>query len=487
MGGDGGPNPQGLFDYAKSEMARRSAINKAIKQFIPSQHDVAKKSKRPDKTIFVPTGEVDSEGKAIYLPDLAPVSRVPLKLQEYIISQKASFAKGNGVTLKPSIDNSKVFERVNNNWKENKTNFDLKEIAERKMGETQVAVIFYSDKKEGAVSLDDFRFKYKIVSPLKGDMLYPFFDEDTDDFIAFGREYKRGKDNRFDFYIMNSEGICEIWKYVNKKPKMIDKIVEIEGETIEESLAKESVHDVVVTGYTALPVVYWEQDEGECNGTDELATELETAFSDFLTQMGYSADPILFAKGKAMDMPAKGSAGKFIESDDPEADLKYITPDNATEARDLSFKMLTKFFFGLNRAVLLDMETMKGLGTNISGSALERLLTDPYMNATDMQQGEWGKGIQRMVNFMLSQWKRLMNDKDPELKIECVFSKYSLQDDKERIEVSMAANGGLPVVDHETSIVMAGVVDDAKKTLDKINAQPKQGAAAPTNIPTIVE
>lgn len=461
MGGDG----IDLYDYV-NKSSKKVIAKEAIKQYIPELHDVADYGKRPDKTIMVPGTEVNTTtNKPIYVEDTAKVTRAPLMIQKYIIGQKGSFARGNGVILKPTIEDSKVFDQVKRNWSENKTDFDLKEIAVRQMSETQCAIIFYGEK--GKDKLDQFKFRYKIVSPLKGDELFPFYDEDTDDFIAFGRKYKRNKKNIYDFYVMNEQGFCEIHRFINGKPKMV---ADIADETKEN-------REVIQTKYTKLPVVFFDQDEGECNDTKVIIEELESGFSDYLTQMGYTADPILFAKGAAMDLPAKGVAGKFIETADPAGDLKYLTPDNATEARDLQFKMLIKFIFSLNRSVLLDLETLKGLGA-VSGAALERFLIDVYMDATDRQQGSWGKGIQRMVNWMVSQWI-MLEQKDYDLRVDVMFSKYSLQDDQEKVNLALAANGGKPVIDHETSIGIAGLVDNAGDTLKKIEEETKTEVATP--------
>ena len=48
------------------------------------------------------------------------------------------------------------------------------------------------------------------------------------------------------------------------------------------------------------------------------------------------------------------------------------------------------------------------------------------------------------------------------------FTKYSLVDEQERVTLAMTANGGLPVVDLETSVGMAGLVDNVQATVIKI-------------------
>jgi len=320
------------------------------------------------------------------------------------------------------------------------------------MAYTQAAVIFYGEK--GAESFDDFRYKMKVVSPENGDVLEPFFDEDGN-LIAFGREYDVDKNKRYDFYIIGQSGKVEIRRFDNGKVLLFD-------------IDTDNPSEVLLTKYTKLPIIYWEQDTPECDITNEMREEFETSFSDFLTQMGYSADPILFGKGSVLNLPAKGSAGKFIEGS-ADSDLKFITPDNATESRDLQFRLLQKFIFGLNRAVFLDMETMKELG-DVSGSALERYLMDAYMEASGKQQGYLGMGVQRMANWLTHTWRELING-DKSLRTYITFNKLSMTSEADRVELAMKANGGLPVMTHEASISLAGMEEDSSKALQEITRQ----------------
>lgn len=446
MGGDG----KELYDYLMKEN-RKKAVTDGINQYDPKRHNVAKKSKRPDKIVFVPSGEKDPvTNEDILTTETSPVARVPLSIQKYIITQKASFAIGSGVILASNEEDSELYDYVYTNWKDNKTDFYLKEIAKRMMSETQVAVIFSGEKDKE--KFEDFKFRFKIVSPSDGGLLYPFFDEESGDMVAFGREYKLGKKTIYDLYIKNEAGNCEIRRYENAKP-----MVGLDGEYI-----------VIPLPYTKLPIIYWEQDRPECDDTIELIDELEAGFSDFLTQQGYSADPILFGKGTTLSLPAKGQAGKYIEGSS-DSDLRFITPDNATESRNLQFSMLQKYIFSLNRAVLIDMETMKSLG-NVSGETLKRYLTDALMEARDKQQGYFGMGIQRMVNWLLAEWGNLVGE-EPDLRINVEFTEFSTTSDMDRVELAVKANGGQPVIDLAGGVAIAGLTDNVAKTLENIKLE----------------
>lgn len=451
---------QELYGQIRGE-SKPQQIRRGAAAYNPKLHSILDKGKRPDKTVFKPNGQKDPKtGEDILVEDTEPVSRIPVAFENYIIKQKATFTAGGGVTLKPSKEGSQLFKYIEQNWYDNKTDFALEGIFRQVMAYTQAAVIFYGER--GAERFEDFRYKFKIVGPENGDVLEPIFDDDSGDMIAFGREYTLtidGKDvTRYDLYVTNEQGFVEIRRYENGEPLL----------SFSDELGEPTY--IFRTPYTKLPVVYWSQDAPECDITSEMVEEFEIALSDFVTTQYYSSDPILFGKGTVLNLPAKGSPGKFIEGS-ADSELKFVTPDNATESRELQFRMLRDFIFGLNRAVYLDIETMKALG-DVSGVALKYYLIDAYMEATSKQKGYLGMGVQRMVNWMLHEWKELTGlDKD--LRVYAEFSQYEVDDEMSKVELAMKANGGLPVMTHASSITYAGLEEDSVLALETINKQEK--------------
>lgn len=451
MGGDG----KELYTSLR-KLSRTQSVSRGIKQYNPKLHDVTDPIKRPSKIIFVPNGQKDPvTGQDILVQDFAPVTRVPVGFEQYIISQKATFAAGSGVTLKPSIPDQELYGHVSRNWYDNKTDYQLQDIFRQVMAYTEAAVIFYGE--QGAESFDDFRYRMKVASPECGDKLEPFFNEDTDDLIAFGREYEIDGKTRYDFYVIGEQsGRVEIRRFENGA--LMRAFDGIDGEPSE----------VFVTPYTKLPIVYWSQRAPECDITSEMREEFEEAFNQFCTQMGYSGEAILFGRGTTMGLPAKGMAGKYMEGS-ADSDLKYVQAESQHESRGFQFDLMQKFIFGLNRSVFLDMETMKELG-DVSGAALERYLMDAYMEATGKQQGYLGMGVQRMVNWLLHEWRELAGG-DPKLRIWVEFQQYSVTSEVDRVELAMKANGGKPVVTHQRSIDMAGLEEDTEEALQIINSE----------------
>lgn len=466
MGGDGDPgDPKALYNQARN-MARKKAVADGEKQYDYDRHDVVSHAKRPDKPIFVPTGEKNPvTGEDLLKKDYAAPSRIPLAVQRYIIDQKASFAAGNGIKLRPSDENSPVFNDVYRNWYAVKADFYLRDIAKWQMADTQVAVIFYGEPD--AESFDEFNYRFYLTGPsIDGAILEPQFDRYRR-LTAMGREYTDPETGKtiYELYIAPNPD------QPGSKP-ILRTYTESGSSYTDEELP-----------YPKLNVVYWEQERPECDPVKELINRWENSFSDFDTQTSYSADPILFGKGRAISMPAKGAAGKFIEGSE-DSDLKFVTPADATSSRELQFSLYQKYTFFLSRAVILDLDTMQGLG-DLSGAAMDRLLTDPYLEALSKQHGSWGMGIQRMVNWMLAAWKDLRDVPTDKTTIDVAFTKYRVEDRRENVETLLLANGQQPLISQEASISEAGLADDPAVEFQRIKkeAQERQAAEAPPGPP----
>lgn len=460
MGGDG---IECYNAFRKSYQTRDQIVAQAVNQYVPEYHDIMSTSKHPDEILCVESGEVDEYGEPIMTNEIVPITRIPLAIEKDIINKKAIFAYGGGILLEPTKDKSKLFQRVESNFYDSKLDLISKEILTHCMASTQAAVLFYSPTAD---SVDKFRFRHKIVSPLKGDKLEPFFDEDTDDLIAFGREYKRGDKVRYDLYVKNEAGFVEIRRYENGKPLFKSGILEmpdINGNMIQ---VEGQVADVTVTPYTKLPVIYMELPQGECHDIAELRKNYEIAYSGFWDQNDRTGDPILFGKGDTLSLPAKNKRGKYIEGS-ADSDLKFLSPENATESRALQFKMAENYMYSLCNSVKFDLETFKGAGVT-SGEAIDKLLTPMFLDAKEKQDGILGMFYQRLINWLLHETRELFGG-ESDLRVYVKFKPMSFKSDAEQISLVMQANGGLPVVSHLESIVMAGLSTDAQKTLDEIN------------------
>lgn len=455
-------DPDFYSSLQKCSQTRESIIKTAISQYIPELHEIMDKSIYPDEILCVESGEVDEYGEPIMTTEIVPITRIPLSIEKSIIEKKAIFAYGGGIILEPTNPDSKLFKRVEDNFYDSKLDLISKKVLTECMASTQAAVIFYSPTAD---SVDKFRFRYKVVSPLSGDTLHPFFSEDTDDLIAFGREYKRGDKVRYDLYVKNEAGFVEIRRYENGKPLFKSGIVSMpdaKGNIVE---VEGQVADVTVTPYTKLPVIYMELPQGECHDISELRKNYEIAYSGFWDQNDRTGDPILFGKGDTLSLPAKNKRGKYIEGS-ADSDLKFLSPENATESRGLQFKMAENYLYSLCNSVKFDLDTFKGAGVT-SGEAIDKLLTPMFLDAKEKQDGILGMFYQRLINWLLHETRELFGG-ESDLRIYVKFKPLTFKTEKENIELYMMANGGKPLISHKTSITLAGLEHNPDDVLNEL-------------------
>ena len=426
-GGDGVAFTSNLSDSYN----RQKSINDAITLFDINQHPIKNK---PNKTRLerIESVAFNDDGTPIpnYKKSSVELEKNPLDIANYIIDQKTTLVTGAGVGLDSDDTDSELFKKVKLNWDNGKFEYDIAKFYRILKTETQLAIILFG--KEGTKE-----FGYKIASPLHGDTLIPLYNEDTEDFIGLQREYKIGDKDVIDLY----------YKVGANKPRLkrIEKSVEISDDELP---------------YDNLPIIYFEQKENEIANISELIYAFEDATNTFYDSCKYYSDPILFSKGQMLDAPIHNESGKLFNSLDPQGDLKFVTPENPTEMRKLHFDTLLSLMFMLSRSVRLDSESLKGLGANgLSGEAIERFMTDAYMYATSEQNGEFGKGIQRLVNWLTKE-HRSVNKGSSELNIKAKFRKYSLRGEAERVDLFLKANGNLPLIGHEESVIGAGLAKD---------------------------
>ncbi|TXK52374.1 phage portal protein [Pontibacter qinzhouensis] len=432
------------------------------KQYDPNLHDVKSATHRPNKLKLTPTDKFEEDGVTpIVKKESTEPAKIAIPLQKYIIHQRASFAVGNKITFKSDVPESPVFEAALQTWRKAKMQYQLKEIAIKMMAETEVALIWYGkvdEKSPGKV-----KFRNRIVSPSTGDDLYPVFDK-YNDMIAFGRGYKVDDVEYFDLYT------AETLRRFKKGEKGMEEYFTKVGKDEEGN----EIGIIEELPYGKIPVIYWRQELPECDDVKDLIRAREFNQSDFFDNNQYFGDPIMFLKGTALNMPAKGVAGKVMEGS-ADADAKILSPGDYTAARKLEFDMLDMNIFTLTRSAKLDAESMKGLG-DLSAAAMDRMLISPHMAARDMQDGEFGRGVQRCMNFLLAVYSDILGIQD-NVEAEPVFSLFRIDDAAERIELALKANGGKPVIDQQGSIEMAGTSDYPDEMIERIRKEAKEAQA----------
>jgi len=418
---------------------------KAFREYYPEFHKVLNPAHRPDKTIFKPSGQKDSNGNDITNQSLQPVTRIPIPLQKLIVSRLVAFTTGGGVNLSAQFDEAtqkpqeELYALVQNVLTRNKEPYKNANICRRLVSETECAEIWYSKKYEdGTVEL-----RCNIYSPSDGYKLMPVWDENRD-MIAFAIEWEDSKTRYANLY---TKDLLQRLKDTGNGWELMS----------EEKLI-----------YGKIPIIYYGVDQSAWQDVQPMIERLETIISNFGDTNDYFGSPMMFVTGNIMGLAAKGESGKVLEGEQGSS-VQYVTWQGAPEAIRLEIETLLDYIYTMTQTPNISFKEMKGLG-GISGVAYDRILIDAHLKAKDLQMGAYGEGIQRRLNFLVSALSEITPTLSAakDLEITPVFSIFKIDDEAERIDNAMKANGGKPVISHRESVAQAGLTEDSQQTYDLI-------------------
>lgn len=436
----------------------------AFKDYDIIFHDVLDKSKRKDKVINKPTGQLQADGiTPITAPDTVPVNRIAIPFQKLIVDTAATFLTGGCIDLKctPDSETEKaMFDAVKSIWKRNKLNFKNSQIATHMMSETEVAELWFSDTVKDPDGKETTVMKMNILAPSNGYQLQPIFDG-INNLIAFG-VYYTGVDNdgkRVEYYDLYTE------KVLQKHAKSYRGKWEIRAN-------EDGSNMIIELPYGKIPIIYYQQLKSEWYDVQYMIDRMEKMQSNHGDTNDYSGSPILFIKGKIQGFAAKGEPGKVLQGEG-DAEASYITPQSAPESMKLEWENLKNLIFLCTQTPDLTLESLKGLGQIPSGAAFERMLIATYMKARKRQVGQFGECIQRRINFLIAAAATLDNTikNEVDLDINVEYGLYQIGDLTDRIQNALLANGNKPIISQEESVEMAALTDDPQATYDKIKAE----------------
>lgn len=419
-----------------------------IKQYEPKLHDImTDKVKYPDKPIKNDKGET-------IRPE--PVTRVCVGLQKLSVKRISEFMftiPVNPVCQDAKIDATakKQFEAVKKVLKKNKWNTLNKKRCKVISAECEQATYWYVDEKvkDSAGKSIDIRLKYDIYSPSRGDELYPLFD-DTGDMIAFSRQYEVANENdKKDVYF-------ETWTadkhYIFKQNGS--------GWDVRES---DNALGKIPVIYSYRPEPIWADGD---NGKVEQIEKLLSKNGDIID---YHSSPVLIIKGNLQGAPVKGEANKVFNTPDANGGAEYVSWTQSPESTKFQFETLLRLFWSEMQLPDLSYENVKGIGAT-SGVALKMLFSDAHLKCGD----EWEiyeDLIEREFNVIKAYLAAPYGDSINELDVEPVMRPFIIDDEKEKIEVLVTANGNKPVVSQKQSVALAQLSDDTDADYIEIKAE----------------
>lgn len=436
-------------------------------QYYTETHDVMNPAKRQDK-------QVESGDQKITMES---VNRIPVPYQKQIVASAAQFLCGNPIVLQTKPPDQ--LEEVENNlliivqkiWKDNKLDYDSKQIAKRMFSECEVAELWYWEaapenywagtpnekvlglsEENGQVTTKQAgtRLRMKIISPALGDKLFPVFNA-AGDMIAFGREYhipKEGKE------------VPHMDLYLPDNIIYMEKPIEIGSEW-----SRKDVKNVI----GKIPVIYYAQLQPEWHDQQQMIDRYEKLISNHADTNDYNGSPMVIVHGKIIGFAKKGEQGKVLELEAGAA-AEYLTWESAPESIKMELENLVQQIFDTSSTPMITFDKLSGLGA-YSGIALRMLFLQAHMKASDHEE-TFGKSMQRRINFLKSAAATINHQLIEGLAIDISpkFEYYMPQHTEEQVTVLNAAVAG-GIMSVETAVHQNPLVQDAEAEVEKIEGE----------------
>lgn len=422
----------------------------AAKQWDVKQHDVFSTLKRPNKWIRQYRGQ-DSEGKPIYETVTQEVTRIGIPYQKLIVERLIGLMLGNKIKLMPEYiqKNSQteaLYLKVKELWHCAKMDFENRKILRTLCSEMEVAELWWSSVD----AKGNVKVRCKIISPSRGDALYPVFDANGD-MIYFIRDYSltddEGKSKRYsDVYSAN----------------FISSFVE--GDNGLEHLKTDP------NPYEKIPVIYYRQEQPEWYDQQETCDRQEKLVSNFADTNDYFASPMIKARGSVLGFADKGEQGKIITLG-KDADVEYLTWDSGPTAIKTEFDNNDDMIFTSLMLPNISFSKMKSIGHN-NNALMKLLFSDPHMKA-ETKWELFGMGIQRRLNLLKTIAASLVNaEKSIDLvQITPEFEPYMPVNTKEEIDALISGTGGQPVMSQERAVELNPLVDNTSQEMKRLSAE----------------
>lgn len=431
--------PEDIQKTLSQKAASKVEIENIKNQLDPTKHDVFDITKRPKKPVQKPTGQKDSNGNDVTQTVYEEVTRIAIPFQKIIVKRAVGFLLGNRVKLSGTAETDtqkKLLEMVKRTWSDNKLDYFNRRLARTVLSQCEAAELWYLVQEESGfwqgilnrikmaigASAGKFRMRVKLLSPLSGDKLYPYYDE-AGDMVAFSREYEvteNGKKlTRFDVYTADY------------------RVKLLKGETGWAIDGK-----IEANPFKKIPVVYYQQDEPEWYDAQSMIDRLETLLSNFGDTNDYFGAPMVFVKGQITGFANKGERGKVLMGE-KDAEASYLSWDSAPEAIKIEIETLRELIYSMTQTPDISFSQMKSIGA-VSGVALKLLFLDAHLKAENHIE-VFGEMFQRRINLIKSTIGNiidisLVNDVDL-LEVEPVITPYMPRNIKEDVEVLVQATG----------------------------------------------
>ena len=434
----------------------------------PLTHKVFSTTERPDKTIKVDTGDPGVEP----VTKTEKVARIALAIQKLIVRRAVSFVFGNSVELDASVEDDKqgeVLVALRRILYDVKSKSLDRRVARHLFSSTEVAELWYPvERKHNTYGFEsDIKLRCRVLSPLTGDKLYPYFDS-LGDMVAFSREFTIKDSDGEDVRVFETYTDDTIVRWQEGE----DGMALVEGFPAVNPLGK-------------IPICYASQEQVEWADVQPLVERLEKLLSNFADTNDYHASPKIFVQGHIKGFAAKGESGAIIEGEEG-AKAEYLAWQNAPESVKLEIDTLLRMIYTITQTPDISFEAVRGIGP-ISGVALKLLFMDAHLKVADHQE-VLDEYLQRRINILLAfigQMNKGLEQAVKDISVEPVIVPYMVVDEAAENKIWQDANGGHPTISIKASFEKAGLTRNPARDYEQYLQEQKEAKSFSVFEPTV--
>lgn len=436
----------------------RKSLDETEAEYNPMGHSVMNPLKRKKKKVKVNSDKRDVNGNPIYKEQFVDRCRIAIPAQRLICERDVGFLLSNPVkyVIKGETDKqqNELFQRTIEVMQGNKIDYFDKRLARELFRCRECAELWYIIKDEDGEA-DEMRVM--LLSPLRGDILYPHFD-DYNRMDGFARRYnvldELGNTTvHFDVYTASM-----VYRYVNNGANL--------------TLTEAKPH-----GFSKIPVIYYRQEETEWESVQPVIERLEELLSNWGDVNDYFGAPTYFFKGKMKGFADKGEVGRVYQGEGDSADMKVVSWDSAPESMRQEVASLTNIIFSYSQTPDISFENMKSLGNNTSGAAIRLMFTDPHLKA-ETKEELFGEMFTRRFNVVKSGYATSIKGVPQRiveaLHVTPVFSPYIPKNELETLQLINLGTQGKETMSQEDGVRLNPLVTNPDETLKQLQEQSKQ-------------
>lgn len=457
-------------------------MEKNFSDWDPRRHDIMDDAKYPKIKVLVKMEETkfDPEsGQTTKIPakyEMKEPNRIAIPIEQDIVNIHTAFTVGTDPTMNCQPEDEKeqgVLETVKQVFKKNKLRFQNRKIVRSWLAEQEVAEYWYVVKDDGfwamlkrriasifGKSVPQYRLKSQLWSPFRGDVLYPFFD-DNGDMVAFSREYKK-KDldgNEHTVFMTITDTMVYQWEE--------DKIWEANSEmSFAHNLPK-------------LPVIYSYRREPLCAKVRQLRIRLEKCLSGYADCIDNHFFPLLMLFGDLQPDSISGDArNRMMQLTGDGANAQYLTWNQSSDPIKVEIETYFNQIYGLTNTPRISFDQLKGMGNALSGTAFRYVFMAAHM-AVHNHEEELGQFFQRRVNLITAAVGALnasLEEASKTIDIETEIVPFMIDSESDKVQTAVAAvSGGVWSLEH--GVAYASNYGELQDELQKIKEEQAEKAA----------